>query len=128
MTNESETTREKAGGIRLGERDYFLKLHDDQWPSLVPDNWQKGTDHLWRTIKFDDDKRQQATRQQQENSAGQSPEGRKPGALLREAILRFPSAPVYSIHRKHEYHFSLRRENYHTIRLLRRPWERSHLV
>jgi len=45
---------------------------------------------------------------------------------LSEAIVRFPSAPIYSIHRKRDYHFKMpERVNYHTMRVLRRPWYRN---
>ena len=40
---------------------------------------------------------------------------------LLECIIRFPSAPIYGIHRKREYLYKLDRINYHTMRLLCRP-------
>jgi hypothetical protein len=56
--------------------------------------------------------------------APQVPESSGKTIELFEAIARFPSAPVYSIHRKREYHFKMpERVNYHTMRIMRRPWE-----
>jgi len=51
-----------------------------------------------------------------------SPIGGEPAGFLHETIIRFPSAPIFHTHRKPDYQQSLDRVNFHTFRLLRRPF------
>lgn len=94
-----------GGRIPLEERDYYLKLHSEGWGrTLEAQGWQREpadgpTAYLHRTLTL----------------------GGSPNRELLEVIVRFPSAPVYGINRRHDYQHSLGRINFHTMRLFRRP-------
>ncbi len=58
-------------------------------------------------------------------SSRASEERDKGGRDIREAILRFPSAPIHGLHRLHEYHVNEgESENLHTYRVLSHPGKR----
>jgi|CXWL01.1.fsa_nt_gi pimeloyl-ACP methyl ester carboxylesterase len=101
----------KAGEIHRSERDYFLDIHSDEWGSAVSDqDWQRvalgnKTRFLKRLIQSD------ATTPSRNSQTQKS---------LTEYIVRFPSAPIFGIHRKHEYQNQLQRINHHTMRIIKR--------
>jgi len=104
MASDSyEVSLKQAGLIKHEERDCCLKLHKKEWPYEVGE-WKaeknNEAQYLFRKIQFN----------AEENAQRQ----------LWEAIVRFPSAPIYGVHRKYEYPSKIDRINYHTFRLLRR--------
>jgi hypothetical protein len=95
----------EAGRILPQERDHALDLHGN-WP-LPP----IGTE--WEVAQGDRASDKYLFRELEATLA----EGKK--LALREASVRFPSAPVYGINRKREFQYELDRMNYHTVRILR---------
>ena len=86
-----------AGKIREDERDRALDLHGS-WPNSVPRGWnhpEPSGAYLSRTL---------------EGERGD----------ITEHLIRFPSAPVYGVHRRDDYQYKIPRINYHTFRLLKR--------
>ena len=93
-----------ADAIRIepDERDWGLELSDEAWPSNVdrPGKWRKERGCLQRDISADRRNEQVA-------------------CALRESVLRFPSAPIHSVQRIHEYHSTLPESlHFHTYRVL----------
>jgi hypothetical protein len=89
--------------IRIGadERDWALNLSNGKWPSEVdtPQTWEHGENCFWREIAADKDA--------------------EVACSLVETILRFPSAPIHSVQRLHEYHSRLPESlHFHTYRVL----------
>jgi hypothetical protein len=104
-----------ARRIRRGERDHELELDAPRWPKTIdsPDGWDaRRGGHLARVIAPED----------------------VLARPLREAMLRFPAAPIHGVHRLHEGHSSVgQAENFHTYRILtserfRRPASRVFLL
>jgi len=94
-----------AKKIYQNERDANLSLHTD-WPPRLPgwntQNSRNGKDgYHYRVIDME--------------------KGRK----ILEAVVRFPSAPIYGLHRKYQYRYQMPRINYHTLRILRRPFGKN---
>jgi hypothetical protein len=92
--------------IHFSERDINLRLESPRWPhpSAIPHEfgWNKGDGHLHRVI-FE---------KKQRFLAGP----------IREAMLRFPSASLYGLQRRQEYHVNLEEsENSHTYRVFSHP-------
>src|SRR6202165_825617 len=90
----------KAKRIRAAERDRALWLHHPPWPlaSNCPEGWTIQNDRITRKIKACD----------------------VLPVPIEESILRFPSAPVHSLHRTQEHHVDLKEsENLHSYRMLR---------
>ncbi len=115
-----------ASEIAAAERDYMLGLHDPDWPTAM-DGWERAEvpdgpgAFLRRTISWSPD--QKSPKPEQTRSDLLTFEGlglqRKDELRIEEAIVRFPSAPVYSTHRKRGYQVELNRINHHTLRVLR---------
>jgi len=81
-----------GGRILDRERDSNLFLHSETWTSNLGPDWKR---------------------------AGHSAERQlDPGYV--ETIIRWPSAPVYGIHRRDDYLQRLKRINYHTLRVVRK--------
>lgn len=105
-----------AGPISITERDYFLGLHEDQWPSsnlpLLSDPPSPSKRGSWRAqpwaCELSDSPRYLL--REISNSSGR---------CLQEAVIRFPSCPLFGIQREREYQVNLDPINYHTLRLLR---------
>jgi pimeloyl-ACP methyl ester carboxylesterase len=113
-------TIRRAGAIDTFERDYFLNIHEEPWPQKelsiftpspsalkegqwAAEDWQLESAYIWRNLS------------------------RKTGSdhsSMSEAILRFPSAPLFGSQRKRGYQVNLDPINYHTIRILRGSPER----
>lgn len=90
-----------AKRIRRAERDRELALDDLLWPQAhrCPSGWEERNGYIARTIKA---------------KLNVMPVG------LDETILRFPSAPLHSLHRIQEHHVDLKEaDNFHTYRVLR---------
>jgi hypothetical protein len=105
-TRKSAAPVEYADAIRIEpeERDWNLELSRESWPADTdaPPRWDKGDGYLQRVILAD-------------RSA-------QVACDLRESILRFPSAPIHSVQRIHEYHSKLPESlHFHTYRVLTRP-------
>lgn len=105
---------EKAAKIQLSERDFKLGLNCERWPgeaNSLPQGWEPGREGQWlsRVIENDCD-----------SNGEQLPDERRELAQpIKEAILRFPSAPIHGLHRLHEYHVNMgEAENFHTYRVL----------
>lgn len=98
------------GVINAQERDINLSLNG-AWPVEIP-GWSVGSNldsnksYLFRPLQLKDPSQ----------SSGET-------NSLSEFVIRFPSAPLYSTHRRYEYQYNIARLNYHTFRLLRRPWK-----
>jgi hypothetical protein len=111
------TTFADAQRIRPGERDHELDLDARPWPrpNVVPEGWDSNRDG-WLTRRVVADE--------------QAPIARD----LREAILRFPAAPIHGIQRMHEGHSKAGEAlNFHTYRILtstkfKRPVRRIFLL
>jgi pimeloyl-ACP methyl ester carboxylesterase len=99
-------TLEESAPIQPSERDQALDLHSRDWGSKLDDAWERVGDsdrrHFVRRIKVRDRKGK--------------------GQHLLDHIVRFPSAPIYGINRKHDYSYEFaQRPNMHTLRVLMRP-------
>ncbi|HEV7667107.1 MAG TPA: alpha/beta hydrolase [Thermoanaerobaculia bacterium] len=119
-----EIREKSANQIHMYERDYFLRVHDRNWPSpslnildsdlVFPQaayagkSWRAGVWQrvpaegnaggvLWRVLRLG-----QAEAQQE----------------MFETILRFPTAPLFGPQRKRDYQFRLNPVHQHTFRLL----------
>jgi pimeloyl-ACP methyl ester carboxylesterase len=93
-----------ASLIEPVERDLELDLHSTQWGSNLPEPWIASGRP--RTIH----------RELEIFGGGKT-------RLLRDHIVRFPSAPIYGINRRQAYDVDIthKRPNLHTLRLLTRP-------
>lgn len=88
----------EASWIKAAERDRELALDAGRWPSIVPEGWTRRVGRLTRRIKA----------------------GKEMAVAIEESILRFPSAPLHGLQRRHEHHVDLGlSENMHTYRVLR---------
>ncbi len=99
----------KALFIQFAERDFELGLDSESWPdsATVPPGWERGPGYLHREIAETEEEKKV---EKQLNGP------------IKESILRFPSAPIHGLHRRHEYHFNEREsENLHTYRVLTDP-------
>jgi hypothetical protein len=120
-----DDTEYLVDSIHPQERDYSLGLHSDRWGSgltALGRGWklklaEDGTQYASRTITsiVDNTGETRYVRRQRGDARDRQKD-------LREIMVRFPSAPIYRIHRKRQYLFKLERINYLTMRLLRRPW------
>lgn len=120
----SESREKQASQIHMFERDYFLDIHEREWPTpdlrllaaekvfpqrpyegkgwradvwkRVPAEGETGG-FLWRTLRLGDgqDRRE-----------------------MFETVLRFPTAPLFGLQRKRGYQFPLDPVHQHTLRLL----------
>jgi len=105
-----------VGNIDARERDYFLDLHHNDWGTglgKMDQGWKVvrtrgSTDYVSRIITPKKGK-------SGETLFVRRQKGASPDRLndLCETIIRFPSAPIYGIHRKQEYLVTLKRINYH---------------
>jgi pimeloyl-ACP methyl ester carboxylesterase len=94
----------KRAQIRPEERDRKLQLQTKDWGKNLQRTWRREHEpkrHFTRTIPV--------------HGKGAST------TYLEEAIVPFPSAPIYGTNRKAEYGMSLARPNMHSLRVLRRP-------
>lgn len=111
---------EDLSRIEPAERDVNLKLHSPGWGRKLKDPWksrgQGSGRYFYRDVRV-------------RGGAGRD-------ALLRDHIVRFPSAPIYGINRMQDYElkFTDERPNIHTLRLLtrqegvRKPVERLFIL
>ncbi|HJX38309.1 MAG TPA: hypothetical protein VJ714_06910 [Anaerolineae bacterium] len=123
MANEVQPSVD-PGMIHPDERDYGLRLNSDDWGTGLNSNlgWRVtptptgATKYLTRTISVDEKGKTSLVRRDDHDSPDQ-------GNCLTEAIVRFPAAPIYQIHREQQYTYTIEpRIYYQTMRLLRRPW------
>lgn len=110
---------EDAGLIHPLERDSSLGLEELDWQARLIERlgevrgWRESKGRVTRDLKKITRSGRSATFQQAKDQEC---------ASLNEIIIRFPSAPIYSIHRRREYQYRLaKRSNYHTLRVIRRP-------
>lgn len=116
-TSVRTTDGTEAATIKSGERDHHLALTEEEWgPELEDLGWNletKPARHFYRDLRIDaggDD-------------ADIEPHLRKQfDPVLREHVVRFPSAPIYGMNRKVDYSITFpARPNMHTMRILGRP-------
>jgi hypothetical protein len=102
---------DQARKISRGERDHALALDASTWPPRDGlDGWRRGSGHLFRYIENG------PLTTEHGKSRG---EDREIATPLREAMLRFPSAPIRGVQRRHEYHDEPDRPlSMHTLRVL----------
>lgn len=122
MEGDNMSLPEDIGSIHPQERDVALDLHSENWGNGLRDRgWSvtptaAPTEYVSRIITPKKDTNGETVYVRRQSQSSPDPE-----RDLFESIVRFPSAPIYGIHRKHEYLYTLDRINYHTMRLLRRP-------
>lgn len=100
---------EEARRIREWERDSQLELDSEQWPAAgaTLNGWVPGPGYFYRVI---------AETEEERNKEKQL------DGPLKESILRFPSAPIHGLHRRHEFHVNRERsETFHSYRVLTDP-------
>jgi len=116
---------DEASKIRWTERDERLDLHKEDWEKKfksagwgfreATENFPHGS--VCRMIdvaKF--------TKVEKKPKWHSDPPLSEPSALLHEFLFRFPSAPIFGTNRRRDYQVQLQRPNFHTMRLIRRPF------
>jgi len=114
-----------ASVIREVERDFKLGLNCANWPEDTrprPPGWNTNLGGGWlsRKIAMGDGEEKPKSPRGKKKAAGDD------GRDIKEAVLRFPSAPIHGLHRLHEYHVNEgESENFHTYRVLSHPKKRK---
>jgi hypothetical protein len=114
--------RNRAGIIDTFERDYFLDLHGPSWPveglRILKDPYpSQAREGQWEAEEWQLESSEiGAPRYLWRKLFRKVPDR---GQRISEAILRFPSAPLFGSQRKQDYQVRLKPVNYHTLRLLR---------
>jgi pimeloyl-ACP methyl ester carboxylesterase len=114
-----------AGAIDLQERDYFLKLDEPRWPPAdlpllraLPSS-ETLREGQWNGGQWQAESRDGGPSRFLHRTLGHAATSSRALSTMDEAILRFPSCPLFGTQRKQEYQFRLTPVNQHTFRLLR---------